>query len=195
VAHGYLLSSFISPYTNKRTDAYGGNIENRVQIVVEIARGIRSSLGMDYPVIVKLNATDYLPQGLTVEESIVIARILESEGIDGIEVSAGMAESGKASFWKGSFSEEEEGYFVSMASRIKAAVSIPVFGLGGIRALAVMKNILKEGKADLVSICRPFIRDPFLVKKIHSGEIQKSECISCNKCLNPRGIRCSEIES
>ncbi|MFC2165744.1 NADH:flavin oxidoreductase [Acidobacteriota bacterium] len=193
VAHGYLLSSFISPHTNRRTDAYGGSIEKRLKIVVDIVRGIRSNLGRDYPLIIKLNATDYLPEGLTVEESVAIARILEREGIDGIEVSGGMAEAEKASMWKGPFTEEEEGYFVANASRIKSAVSLPVFGLGGIRTYKVMENILNSGKADLISMCRPFIRDPFLIKKIRAGETEQSECISCNKCLNPRGIRCSEI--
>jgi len=195
VAHGYLLSSFISPYTNRRTDAYGGSTEKRLQIVVDIARGIRSNLGRDYPVIVKLNATDYHPEGLTIEESVKMAKILESEGIDGIEVSGGMAEAGKASMWKGPFTEKEEGYFVSNASRIKSAASLPVFGLGGIRTFAVMEKILNSGKADLISLCRPFIRDPFLIKKIRAEETDQSECISCNKCLNPRGIRCSEIEA
>lgn len=195
VAHGYLLSSFISPYTNRRTDAYGGSTEKRLQIVVDIVRGIRSSLGKDYPLIVKLNATDYHPEGLTVEESVDMAKILEGEEIDGIEVSGGMAEAGKASMWKGPFSEEEEGYFVSNASRIKSAVSLPVFGLGGIRTYKVMEKILNLGKADLISLCRPFIRDPFLIKKIRTRETEKTECISCNKCMNPRGIRCSEIET
>ncbi len=195
VAHGYLLSSFISPYTNRRTDAYGGSTEKRLQIIVDIVRGIRSSLGKDYPLIVKLNATDYHPEGLTVEESVDMAKILEGEEIDGIEVSGGMAEAGKASMWKGPFSEEEEGYFVSNASRIKSAVSLPVFGLGGIRTYKVMEKILNLGKADLISLCRPFIRDPFLINKIRTGETEQTECISCNKCMNPRGIRCSEIEA
>lgn len=194
MAHGYLLSSFISPYTNKRTDAYGGSTEKRAQIAVDIVRGIRSSLGRDYPLTVKLNSTDYLQGGLAVEESVDVAKILESEGIDGIEVSAGTAESGKASYWKGPFAEEDEGYFVAMASRIKSAVSVPVFGLGGIRTSAVMERILSEGKADLISMCRPFIRDPYLINRIHAAETELSECISCNKCANPRGIRCSEIE-
>lgn len=195
VAHGYLLSSFISPYTNRRTDAYGGSTEKRLRIVVDIVRGIRSSLGREFPLIVKINASDYHPEGLTVDESVDMTKILEREGIDGIEVSGGMAEAEKTSMWKGPFAEEEEGYFVANASRIKSAVSLPVFGLGGIRTYKVMENILNTGKADLISMSRPFIRDPFLIKKIRTVETGQSECISCNKCLNPRGIRCSEIET
>ena len=195
VAHGYLLSSFISPFTNRRTDAYGGSTTKRLQIVVDIVRGTRSSVGNGFPIVVKLNASDHLPEGLTVEESLEMAKILESEGIDGIEVSGGMAEAEKASMWKGPFTEEEEGYFVANSARMKSTVSLPVFGLGGIRTYSVMEKILIDGKADFISMCRPFIRDPHLVKKIRTGEAERSGCISCNKGLNPRGIRCSEIDS
>jgi 2,4-dienoyl-CoA reductase-like NADH-dependent reductase (Old Yellow Enzyme family) len=194
VAHGYLLSSFISPYTNRRQDEWGGTLANRSRIVVEIIQGIKGLLGKDYPLIVKMNSTDFLPEGLTLEESIEIAKILEKEGLDAIEASGGMAEAGKGSYWKGPFSEEEEGYFVDNASKIKRALSIPVFGLGGIRSFSVMEKIIEQGKADLISMSRPLIRDPFLIRKFRSGEIEKSECISCNKCFNPRGISCAELK-
>lgn len=194
VAHGYLLSSFISPYTNRRKDKWGGSFSNRLRIVTEIIKGIKELLGKEFPVIVKLNSTDLLPTGLRLEQSMEIAKIFENEGIDGIEVSGGIAEAGKASVWKGQRSEEEEGYFVDNASKIKSAVSIPVFGLGGIRSFSVMEKIIGKGKADFISMSRPFIREPFLVKKFRTGEIRKSECISCNKCFNLRGISCAELK-
>jgi 2,4-dienoyl-CoA reductase-like NADH-dependent reductase (Old Yellow Enzyme family) len=193
VAHGYLLSSFISPYTNRRTDDWGGSTSNRVHIVVEIVRGIKGMLGKEFPLIVKLNSTDFLPTGLQLEESIEIAKILEDEGIDGIEVSGGMSEAGKGSMWQGLRSEEDEGYFVESASKFKPAVQVPIFGLGGNRTFAVMEKIVRDGKADLISLSRPLVRDPDLIKKFRAGEIEKSECISCNKCLNPRGIACAEL--
>jgi len=194
VAHGYLLSSFISPYTNRRKDKWGGTLSNRLRIAVEIIKGIKGLLGKEFPVIVKLNSSDFLPSGLDIKESIQIAKKLEKEGIDGIEVSGGMAEAGEGSVWKGLRPEEEEGYFVHNAAKIRSAVSIPVFGLGGIRTFSVMEKFVKEGKADLISMSRPFIREPSLVKKFHQGEIKKSECISCNKCFNWRGIRCAELK-
>ena len=193
VAHGYLLSSFISPYTNKREDEWGGSQEKRARIVSKIVRGIKGITGKGYPVIIKLNSSDFLPQGLRVEGSIAIARILEADGIDGIEVSGGTSEAGKGSMWPGLRREDEEGYFVKDASRFKKAVHVPVFGLGGNRTFKVMEAMIKEGKVDLISMSRPFIREPFLVQKFRAGEISKSECISCNKCLNPRGIRCAEL--
>lgn len=195
MAHGYLLSSFISPYTNRRSDEWGGSLTNRLRIVGEIIEGTKGSTGKNFPLIVKLNSEDFLPGGLVLEESIEIAKILEKMGVDGIEVSGGMAEAGKGSVWKGLRKEDEEGYFVDNASKIKQAVTIPVFGLGGIRTFSVMERMIEEGKADLISISRAFIRDPFLVKKFRNGETQKSECISCNRCFNLRGISCANLKN
>ena len=192
-AHGYLLSSFLSPHTNRRTDAWGGPIENRCRVLVEILGWTKAVLGLGFPVIAKLNSTDFLAGGLSIEEAVAAAEILASAGLDGVEVSGGMAEAGRGSIWPGLRSEEEEGYFVESAARVKAAVEIPVFGLGGIRTMAVAERILLEGRADLISMSRPFIRDPFLVRNFREGKVLKSECISCNKCNTPRGIVCAEV--
>ncbi len=194
-AHGYLLSSFFSPYTNRRLDRYGGSAENRARAAVEILRGIKHECGRDFPVIIKLNSDDFLPGGLEVEESAALARILEREGIDAIEVSGGTSEAGKGSMWPGVRPEETEGYFAPAAARIKAAVAIPVFGLGGFRTLRVMEQAVASGRVDLISLSRPFIREPFLVRKFRVGELSKSACISCNKCFNPRGIACAELRA
>jgi len=193
LAHGYLLSSFLSPHVNRRTDAWGGSPVNRARMALEIVRGIKAESGAGFPVIVKLNSTDFLPTGLQVEDAIDAARRLEDAGVDGIEVSGGMAESGRGSVWTGLRAEADEGYFVENAARIKAAVAVPIFGLGGNRTFAVMERFVAEGKVDLISMSRPFIREPFLVKKFREGTVTKSECISCNKCFNPRGISCAEL--
>lgn len=192
-AHGYLISSFLSPHTNRRTDEWGGSVENRARVLLEVLRGVKDSCGRGFPAVVKLNSTDFLENGLTVDDAVRIARLLEAAGIDGIEVSGGMAEAGRGSVWPGLRSEADEGYFVENAARIKRAVGVPVFGLGGIRTLAVAEKIVEAGRADLVSLSRPFIRDPFLVKHFREGLAAGSECISCNKCFNPRGIRCAEL--
>jgi 2,4-dienoyl-CoA reductase-like NADH-dependent reductase (Old Yellow Enzyme family) len=192
-AHGYLISSFLSPHTNRRTDEWGGPVENRARVLLDVLRGVKEACGREFPAIVKLNSTDFLQGGLTVDDAVEIARLLEAAGIDGIEVSGGMAEAGRGSVWPGLRGEADEGYFVENAARIKKAVGVPVFGLGGIRTLAAAEKIVAEGRADLVSLSRPFIRDPFLVKHFREGLVAKSECISCNKCFNPRGIRCAEL--
>ena len=193
VAHGYLLSSFISPHTNRRQDEYGGSLLNRLRIVREVLHGLKSLTGPDFPVIAKLNSSDFLQQGLSVEDSIEMARVLEADGLDGLEVSGGTSEAGLGSVWKGLRPLEEEGYFVDSASRIKAALNIPVFGLGGFRTFAVMERAVEQRKVDLISLSRPLIREPGLVKKFRLEEAQKSDCISCNKCFNPRGIQCGDL--
>ena len=192
-AHGYLLSSFLSPHTNRRADEWGGPLENRARVLIEVLRGVKAACGRDFPVIVKLNSTDFLEGGLVLEDAVRVARMIEAEGIDGIEVSGGMAEAGRGSVWAGLRGEDEEGYFAENAARIKREVRVPVFALGGIRTLAVAERIVSGGRADLVSFSRPLIRDPYLVKHFREGPAGKSECISCNKCFNPRGIRCAEL--
>lgn len=188
--HGYLLSSFISPHTNRRTDNWGGNWENRSRIIREIISGIHRTCGPDFPVIIKMNATDHLTGGLTPEEAREIAVSLEKAGLAAIEVSGGMNEAGLGSVWPGLRTEEEEGYFVPLAASIKKALVIPVMGLGGIRSLRVAERLVSSGQVDLVSMSRPFINDPDLVRKFRSGQLDKSPCLSCNKCFNPWGIRC-----
>ncbi len=195
LAHGYLLSSFISPYTNTRTDEYGGSLANRVRIILNIVEGIKETVGGHFPLIVKMNGTDSLQGGLTVKDSIQLGSILEESGIAAIEVSGGMAESGEGSVWKGLRSEQDEGYFIEYAKKIKKAVRIPVIGLGGIRTFSNMENMVLEGRVDMISMSRPFIRQPFLVREFHLGRFIKSACISCNKCFNPRGISCGDLKS
>ncbi len=192
-AHGYLVSSFLSPHTNRRTDAWGGPVENRARVLLEALGGIKAACGPAFPVIVKLNSTDFLEGGLTVDDAVRVAGMLEANGIDGIEVSGGMAEAGRGSIWPGLRSEEDEGYFVDSAARIKAAVSVPVFGLGGIRTLAVAERMVAAGRVDLVSMSRPFIREPFLVRDFREGRISRSSCISCGQCHSLRGIRCAQL--
>ena len=192
IAHGYLLSSFISPYTNHRTDRWGGSLDNRVRIVREIMGGIRALTGPRFPLTAKLNATDFLEGGLGLDESTAIAGILEAEGLDGVEISGGMSEAGQGSVWKGLRKRDKEGFFLQDAARIKKSLSIPVFGLGGLRTYSVMERAVSTGQVDMISLCRPLIQDPALVNKFRTGKTHMSECISCNGCFNPRGISCAE---
>jgi len=192
-AHGYLLSSFLSPHTNRRTDAWGGPLENRVRVVVEILRGIRGRLGRAFPIIMKINATDFLPNGLIPAEAIAAAAIFETEGLDGVEVSGGMTEAGRGSASTGLRGEDEEGYFVGYAADFKAALKIPVFGLGGNRTFAVMERFVRDGRADFISLSRPLVREPDLVRRFRLGLQDKSACVSCNKCFNPRGLACGDL--
>lgn len=192
-AHGYLLSSFLSPHTNKRSDAWGGPLESRARIVTEVIRGIKAVAGEDFPVVIKLNSSDLLPGGTVLETAVEAARLFEAAGLDAIEVSGGTSEAGRGSIWPGLRTEEDEGYFLEAASRLKAAVRIPVFGLGGLRTFRMMERAVRQGRADFISMSRPFIREPSLVRMFREGRIARSACISCNKCLNPRGISCGDL--
>ncbi|MGQ9801078.1 MAG: NADH:flavin oxidoreductase [Candidatus Saccharicenans sp.] len=188
--HGYLLSSFISPHTNRRQDDWGGSWEKRSRIIREIISGIRQTCGPEFPIIIKMNATDHLPTGLSLEEATRIALSLEQTGLQAIEISGGMNEARLGSVWPGLRAEEEEGYFVPLAASIKKVLNTPVMGLGGIRTFRVAEKMVASGQVDLISMSRPFINHPGLVKDFKTGHLEKSPCLSCNKCFNPRGIRC-----
>ncbi|MBP2029160.1 2,4-dienoyl-CoA reductase-like NADH-dependent reductase (Old Yellow Enzyme family) [Methanohalophilus levihalophilus] len=192
-AHGFLLSSFISPYTNQRTDQWGGSVENRTRIIVEIVEGIQERVGSDYPIMVKMNATDGFDMysgkiGLDAPECVEIAAILEEAGICAIEVSGGIFEAGDVMSQPDIDSEDKEAYFRRYAKMIKDTVNIPIILVGGIRSRNVMDHVLKV-YADMVSMSRPFICEPDLVRKIRDGA-PSVKCVSCNLCFDPEGIKC-----
>lgn len=193
-AHGYLLSRFLSPRTNRRKDEWGGSAENRARVVVEIIRGIRESAGSEYPLMVKMNGDDGgLEGGLEIEDAGKTAAILEREGLDAIEVSRGFANSPKSPVEKDVDDESKEAYLLRLAAAIKKAVGIPVISVGGYRTLSVMEKAVRAGSCDMVSMSRPFIREPDLVEKFQEGKM-RADCISCNKCFNLRGIRCAQLK-
>lgn len=193
-AHGYLLSQFLSPYTNRRIDQWGGALENRIRVTLEILKRSRAETGKDYPLIIKLNGDDGgIKGGLTIDDASKAAVLLEEGGIDAIEVSRSMMESPEPAVKTDITREEDEAYLLDQALKIKKNVKIPVISVGGYRSVAIMENALKEGKCDMVSLSRPFIREPDLVKKILRGK-NRADCISCNKCFNIRGIKCVYVD-
>ena len=192
IAHGFLLSSFISPYTNRRTDYWGGSVENRMHIITKIMERSRELVGVDYPVMVKMNATDgFSNYGLDAPECVEIACMLESAGICAIEVSGGIFEAGEIMAQQGIDAKEKEAYFKDYAKMIKEAVDVPVILVGGLRSKAVMEQVLTKGYADMVSLSRPFIREPDLVVKFRDKGVDRAQCISCNECFNENGVKCS----
>lgn len=184
-AHGYLLSAFISPYTNRRTDEYGGSVENRARTLLEAYRSVRAAVGGDYPVLVKMNAEDLLDGGLTLDQSVRIARWLAEEGIDAIEISAGAVEGTVRSARTDIKTPEQEAYLLPYAREFSKAVgSVPIILVGGMRSLGAIQKVLKEGCVDYVSICRPLIMEPNLIKRWREGDKEKARCISCNLCYS-----------
>ncbi|NOQ46649.1 MAG: NADH:flavin oxidoreductase [Desulfobulbaceae bacterium] len=185
-AHGYLMNQFLSPLTNRRTDAYGGSIENRSRFVIDVYKKVREAVGRDYPVLIKLNASDNLEGGLSVQDAIYTAQKLSELRIDAIEVAAGTPASGDESPARAKINKpEKEAYHLNLARKIKSAVSCPVMVVGGIRSYEVAENAVTEEGLDYISMARPLIREPDLPRRWQSGDRSPAKCISCNRCFMP----------
>ena len=201
-AHGYLLSQFLSPVYNHRTDEYGGSIENRARIVLAVLRELKSVAAGRFAVLIKMNSDDYVEGGFTRTEMVQVAAMLEKEGIDAIELSGGThlsPEEYSFSRVTGVVSEDREVYYREAAKLYKASIRVPLLLVGGIRSYAVAEQLLNDGLADFISLCRPLIREPHLVRRWQSGDTSRAKCISCNQCFKParagKGIYCVTEET
>lgn len=185
-AHGYLINQFLSPLTNKRNDEYGGNFANRSRFLLEVYEEIRGKVGKDYPVMIKLNASDNVAGGLELSEGVRAAELLAKEGIDGIEVSAGTSASGeKVPAREKINKQEKEAYNLSEARAIKEVTNCPVMLVGGIRSLDIATRVIEQHQIEYISLSRPLIREPNLPKRWMNRDHAKAECVSCNKCFLP----------
>jgi 2,4-dienoyl-CoA reductase-like NADH-dependent reductase (Old Yellow Enzyme family) len=185
-AHGYLINQFLSPLTNRRTDEYGGSVENRCQFMLEVYRKVRESVGDDYPVFIKLNAADNLDGGLEVDDAIYAAKKLDEAGIDAIEISAGTPASGEENPAREKILKpEKEAYNLPLAHRIKEAVNCPVMVVGGFRSYEVAESTIKDDGIDYIAMARPLIREPALANRWQQGDRSRAKCISCNSCFMP----------
>ncbi len=184
-AHAYLLSEFLSPFTNRRKDDWGGSIENRLRIHREIYQDIRAKVGEDYPVLVKIGVQDGFEGGLEFSEGKVAAQRLAQWGYDALEISSGLRGKGyETSEFRTKISKvEREAYFRAWCKEIKNQVNVPVMMVGGLRTFELMEEVVQKGEADFVSLSRPFIREPGLVNAWKSGDYHRATCISCNKCF------------
>ncbi len=187
-AHGYLIAQFMSRSSNKRTDKYGGDFKNRMNFPLEIIRGVKKSLGNDYPLLFRISADEFVEEGRSLEESKQAARILEEEGVHVLDVSAGTYDSFPTLIEPMSY---EEGWKIYLAEEIKKVVKIPVIGVGVIRTPAVAEKILKEGRADFLALGRTLLADPHWPNKARDGRIDEIiKCISCNTgCIGGRVFR------
>jgi 2,4-dienoyl-CoA reductase-like NADH-dependent reductase (Old Yellow Enzyme family) len=196
-AHGFLLSQLLCPRYNDRTDAYGGSIENRARALMEVLQAIRNTVGPNYPVLAKINASDLIENGLTLEESLRVGIMLENEGIDAIELSGGLLNN--PNLMKSRINaEEDEAYFRCEARSFKREINAPLILVGGIRSYHVAEGLVEEGVTDYVSMCRPFIREPDLIHRWKSGDLREAACTSCNNCAEQvqkgRGISCVPLD-
>ncbi len=207
-AHGYLVSSFFSPLTNRRRDEWGGDAARRFRFPAEVYNSIRRSVGFDFPVLFKMNADDFICGGLTPAESFPAARRLAEMGLDAVEISGGIFETCLKTSRGGLpadlfaldrgpiarqcllalfklqkiFIPFKEAYFLPYAAKIKPTLKIPLILVGGIRTPETAERILETGAADFISMARPLVREPDLPNKWLSGRRVAAQCLSCNRC-------------
>ena len=217
--HHYLISSFMSPKWNRRTDAYGGSVENRARLGQRILRAVRDATGPGVAITAKMNMVDGLRGGLTIDESLRFAQIYEAEGVlDALELTAGGSRGNQMFMFRGQapraemaavlpgvqslgfriagrwlFKEYpfEEAYFLPMARRFRAALSLPVILLGGINRRSTIEQAMAEG-FEFVAMGRALLREPDLVQRMQAGSADDATCIHCNKCMVSifSGTRC-----
>jgi 2,4-dienoyl-CoA reductase-like NADH-dependent reductase (Old Yellow Enzyme family)/thioredoxin reductase len=181
MAHGYLINQFLSPFSNKREDEYGGDADRRMRMALEALRAVRDKVGADFPVLCRLSADEYVDGGLKIDASKEIAKALERNGADALHVSACVAASG---YLNHPPYYAEEGVFAHLAQGIKSVVGIPVISVGRIRTPELANRILEEKKADLISMGRALIADPELPLKAFQEKTDEIiPCISCNRCI------------
>lgn len=193
-AHGYLVSQFLSPLANRRADEWGGSLEGRARFARRVVQEARRAVGEGFPLGMKLGAVDDPGGGgLTADETVQVARWLETDGLDFIEIS-GAFHAGVAQ--RHVRPGRGEAYYAPLARRFREALGIGVIAVGGFRSLAAMNGAVAEGACDLVALSRPLIRQPDLPRILARGG--ESECLSCNLCLFSRKdppTRCHSLES
>ena len=217
--HGYLISAFLSPGLNKRTDRWGGSLTNRAALPRQVATAVRDAVGQDIAVLAKLNMDDGFPGGLWLDESIEVARMLEADGaLDAIELTGGSSFKNPMYLFRGEPPIEEmaraypqpirtafkvlgtrflksypfeEAYFLSYARQFREALSMPLVLLGGINRLETVEAALAEG-FDFVAMGRALLREPDLLLRWQKGDVTDALCVHCNKCMPTiyRGTHC-----
>lgn len=183
-AHGYLVGQFLSPYSNRRDDEWGGDQHGRLRFATEIVKGVKAACGTDFPVMFRVSGDEYVPGGLSPDDTKDIAAALEVAGVDALHVSAGIYESDPSWFARiFPVGEMPEGCNVELAARIKSAVSVPVIAVGKLGDPLVADRVLSEGHADFVALGRPLLADPDWVRKAAAGRPEQIRpCLYCNEC-------------
>lgn len=199
-AHGYLISEFLSPFYNRRTDEYGGTLENRMRLLVRVYRAVREAVGEAFPVMMKINSEDFVEGGFSRTECIEVCRTLQNIGLNAVELSGGIPEAG-ARLSPVRLENPEHAssrtYYEEAAKELKAALSIPLILTGGIRYPGTAERLIQENCCDFVSLSRPLIAEPGLIRRWEEEDDFRAKCISCNACFRPiltgRGFRCPKF--
>lgn len=166
-AHGYLISQFLSPHDNRRTDKYGGSLENRMRFLKEIYLGMREELGKDFTIGIKINSTDFKEDGLTEEDSLKTIIELTNLGLDFVEISGGTYE--RPAMMGATSKSTNQVFFAEYSKKLKQKIEIPVVVTGGIRSINAMNTLLNDNTTDFIGIARPLTIDPNIPNKIKQG--------------------------
>ncbi|MGN6474886.1 MAG: NADH:flavin oxidoreductase [Mycobacteriales bacterium] len=223
MGHHYLINAFMSPRFNKRSDDWGGDTERRARFPREIAKAVRAAVGSKVAVLAKFEMEDGVPHGLTVADSLPIAKLLESDGaLDALELTGGGSLANPMYLFRGDVPRKEfaatlpavlrpafrlvgkrfmpeypftEAYFLPEARQFRAALSMPLVLLGGITRIETVQQALDEG-FEFVAMGRALLREPDLVNRMQAGAAKESVCIHCNKCMPTiyRGTHCVLVE-
>lgn len=197
-AHGYLLSSFLSPVTNRRDDQYGGSIDNRARFLIETLRAVRSAVGPDYPISVKLNSDDFRKGGFSNEDCLKVVELLNAETLDLLEISGGTYEQPRLLGMEGkpdsvvpvrASTRLREAYFLSYAEDIRKIARMPLMVTGGFRSGAGIDQALRDGICDVIGIARPVCTHPDSPKQLLSGAIDALPAFEAGLHLAERGWR------
>lgn len=184
--HGWLLNQFLSPYFNKRTDEYGGSLENRCRLAIEVLKSVREAVGPGFPIEFRMSGSELFEGGYDLDEGVRIAQMIEPY-VDIIHVSAGTYQRGFGDTHPSMF--KEHGCNVYLAAEIKKHVSVPVATLGGLNDPEQMEEIIASGKADIVYMARALLADPFLPRKImENREDEIVRCLRCYTCMAERAM-------
>ncbi|MCM1339948.1 MAG: NADH:flavin oxidoreductase, partial [Muribaculaceae bacterium] len=170
-AHGYLLSQFLTPYFNRRSDEYGESDENRARMLFETIQKVREKVGADYPILVKINSEDCITDGISENGFLTACKMAEDAGANAIEVSGN---------WF--CVKTKDPYYINQAKKLSETIDIPIILVGGVRDVDTTNDILNSTKIDYISLGRPLICEPDLINKWQNGETKKARCISCNGC-------------
>jgi 2,4-dienoyl-CoA reductase-like NADH-dependent reductase (Old Yellow Enzyme family) len=219
--HGYLVSQFLSPFTNRRGDRWGGSLGNRARLAVEVLRAARTAVGPSFPLLLKVNLRDGFAGGLELDESVEVGRMLEAEGATALVLSCGFVSRtplymlrGEVPVRRMAANQErwharlgltlfgrmlvqaypyEEGFLLEEGRRMRAAVRLPLVLLGGVKSLATVERALEAG-FEMVGMGRALLHDPMLPRRMERGEATGSACVPCNECIaemDRGGVRCT----
>ena len=178
-AHGYLIAQFMSPYSNKRTDGYGGTLEKRARFAFEIIDNVRQKVGPDFPIMYRLSGEEKVPGGLTIEDSKKIAQLLVERGVDCIHVSVGVYDTLRYTVPP---MDLDRGFNAWAAAEIKKVVDVPVVAVGRINDPYLAEEILTNKQADFIAVGRSLLTDPEWPNKVQNGQYEKMRhCIACNQ--------------